>query len=384
MNTVLDFSREVAPADAGLSESGVAGILAEFEGQWQRGLHPAAQLVVVRRGRVLLDRAVGRADVRSGRPATPGTPFCAFSFGKMFLGVAVHQLIEAGRIELDAPVAEYWPEFGCKGKQTATIRHAFTHRAGIPLRGLYRQVWGWPDWERTVARVAALPAEWPPGTRMAYHLVNFGFILGEVARRVTGLPVPQLLRERVFEPLGLRDTYLGVPQSELGRVARLYSGHIGTLGAALQFDRPSVRRAVVPAGNLHTTARETATLLQMLLDDGEYAGQRLLRPETVAFATSLGAEGYDETQRGPRRWGHGFQLGGDFDLGGGQVVRWPMGRGSTPRTFGHFALGSSMSWADPASGLIVVHLTNRLLPSAANTARHLAISDAVWGAANDE
>ncbi len=375
---IVQFTGETPPEAVAMRATGVQRIVQVFEGQIARGLHPGGQLVVLRRGQVVLDRAAGLAHVRRRLAAAPDTPLLCFSFGKMYTALCVHQLIEQGRLEWDAPIARYWPAFGCKGKESATVRHALLHQAGVPLRGLYCQVWLWPDWERVTRHVAALPAEYPPGTRTAYHLVNFGFILGEVVRRVSGRPVEAHLRQAFLEPLGLRDTSMGLPRAEWPRAGRVYAGHPGRLGTAWLFNRRATRGAVVPAGNLYSTARDTAVLLQMLLNGGEYAGRRYLQPETIAAATALGYEGYDATQGGQRRWGHGFHLGGQIPVPG--ELPSGMGRGSSARTFGHFGMGTSMAWADPDAGLVVVFTCNRMLTPEGALARWCEISDAVWAA----
>jgi CubicO group peptidase (beta-lactamase class C family) len=278
----ITYGHEVAPSTAGMSEAGVRQIVEVFEGQLARGLHPGAQLVVLRHGQVVVDRAAGLANVRRSVPVMPDTPFLTFSCTKPFAGMCVHKLIEEGKVEWDAPVARYWPEFGCKGKETVTIRQTFLHQAGIPARGIYIQFLLWPSWRLVTRNVAGLPAEFLPGTKTAYHLVNAGFILGEVVRRVTGMPIQDYLRRTYFEPLGTRNSWLGLPRSESARAARLYCGSPDQRPAVLAFNLPPIRRAVVPAATLNSTARDMAVFYQMLINRGQYAGRRYLRPETVA------------------------------------------------------------------------------------------------------
>jgi CubicO group peptidase (beta-lactamase class C family) len=350
-----------------------------FESQLERGLHPGAQLVVRHRGRVLLDLAAGTADLRRKDPVTPNTPFLGFSVSKPFTALCVHQLIEAGRIEMDAPVAEYWPEFGCKGKETATIRHVFLHQAGIPSRGLYRQILHWPRWEWVIRNVARLPAEYPPGSRTAYHLVNFGFILGEVVRRVSGLPVDEYLHRHFLQPMGLKDTFLGLPAGERHRAAGLYPGSPETRNAVLVFRHPWVRSAVLPAATLNTTARDLGVFYQMLLNEGELDGKRYLQPETVHAATQLGVEGMDATLGVSMRWAYGFHLGG-LSLDG--QAEYMMGSGSTMETFGHFGMGTCQAWADWRTGTAASFTCNQMLFRLESRRRWMEINDAVWEAVN--
>lgn len=363
----LDFSREVAPAEAGMDSGGVKRLASLFEA-WVAGpgdSRSAGQLVVVRHGQVVLDRAIH---------AAPSAPFFSFSVSKAFTGACVHRLLEEGRLEWDAPVARYWPEFGCKGKETATIRHIFLHQGGIPAPHLNRQALLWPSWERVTKDVAATPAVFPPGSRSEYHMVNYGFIFGKVIEAVTGMPFSSYLRQVVLDPLALYHTWLPVPAVELRRSPRLFTYAGSMRNACLVFNLPPYRRAIMPAANLHTTARDLAVFYQMLLNGGIYAGQRVLQSETVAAATRLGIE--VPGTLGGARWAHGFHLGGldvSRELNG-------MGWGSTVRTFGHFGMGTCMAWADLDAGLAVAFTSNQMLDEAGGDCnrRWASLSNAIW------
>ena len=374
--TPISYDHVTQPAAAGMTEAGVRRINEIFDSQLARGLHPGSQLVVLRAGQVVVDRAAGLADVLRRVPVTPETPFLTWSCTKAFTGICIHRLIEEGKIAWDAAVADYWPEFGCNGKGPATIRHVFLHQAGIPARGLYTQVFLWPNWEAVTRNVAQLAAEFPPGTKTAYHLVNYGFILGEVVRRVTGQPIQDYLRDVFFAPLGLRHSWLGLPRRALPRAARLYCVAWEQLQAVLVFSQFAVRHAVLPAATLHSNAREIAIFYQMLLNRGMYAGRRYLQPETIAAATALGYEGLDATISMPVRWAHGFHLGGVIP----GTAEAGMGKGSTVRTFGHFGQASCMAWADPDAEIVVIFLCNRLLDQTGVQARFRELCDAVWDA----
>ncbi|MBA3533565.1 MAG: beta-lactamase family protein [Ardenticatenales bacterium] len=361
-----------------MSEEGVQRLVALFEQQVAEELHPGAQLVVLRHGQVVVDRAIGLADVKKKRPVTPDTPFLTFSVTKPIAGICLHRLIEEGKVAMDAPIATYWPEFGKAGKEEATIRHAFLHQAGIPTRGLNLQVLHWTSWARVTRNVAGLTAEYSPGSQIAYHLVNYGFIVGEVVRRVSGMPIDAYLRENFLEPMGLRNSWLGIPRHELARAARLYCGHPQQRNATILFSFPFIRGAVIPAATFNSTAREVAIFFQMMLNEGHYAGRRYLEPETLATATSLGAEGHDGIIGGVRRWGYGFELGGANPAIGLEPHEVGMGKKSSLRTFGHFGNATCMAWADWDTGLVVTFTCNRLLSSSDSRKRWRALSDAVW------
>jgi CubicO group peptidase (beta-lactamase class C family) len=373
------WGEESVPARIGMKEAGVKKILDVYTTQLSDGLHYGSQLVVLRNGEVVLDRAEGLANVHRKLKVTADTPFHCFSITKPFTAVCIHKLIEEGRIELDAPVAKYWPEFGTKGKETATIRHALLHQAGIPSRGLYTQIPLWVKWDRVTHNVANLQAEFPPGTRAAYHMVNFGFILGEVVRRVTGKPVESYLQENFLQPLNMKNTCLGLPREKQKNAAYIYSGDKTQTNAAFLFNLPMIRSAVVPAATLNSTARDLAVFFQMLVNHGTYAGREYLKPETIAKAISVGYEGYDDIIMVDMRWGLGFDLGEVLKPSQPHSPVY-FGNKSSLTTFGHIGQNSSMVWADSEKELVVCFTTNRLLADIKTKERFEAISDAVWDA----
>jgi CubicO group peptidase (beta-lactamase class C family) len=374
----LDFNHLASPESVGMSPAGVHRILQVFEDQLARGLHPGAQLVVLRYGQVVVDFARGIANLHRNTPVLPSTPFLTWSTSKPFTAMCIHQLGEQGKIDLDSPIAHYWPEFGCKGKETATVRHALLHQAGIPMRGLYTQVILWSRWNLVTRNVAALRAEYPPGTRTAYHAVNFGFILGEIVRRVSGLPIRVYLHGNFLQPIGLKNTALGLPVAWRSRAAGIYSGEKEQNGAVFLFNLPRIRRAVIPAATLHSTARDLAAFFQMLVNGGMYAGQRYLNSETVQTAVTLGYEGLDQTIGHTLRWALGFQTGGlspgeDPDL-------LSFGRQSTRRTFGHPGQRSCIAWADPDAHLVLAFVCNRLETMEGSRRRWAELANAAWDA----
>jgi CubicO group peptidase (beta-lactamase class C family) len=372
----LSYRGEVDPESVGMSSTGVAAIAQEFESQYEQGLHPGAQLVILRRGQVVLDRYIGYAHQNHRNPILPSTPFLVFSISKPFTAICVHQLVEKGQIDLDAPIAQYWPAFGCRGKETATVRHALLHQAGIPVRGLNSQVVLWPFWGAVTRNIAHLTAEFPPGSRSEYHLVNFGFILGEVVRRVSGLSVDKYLLQNFLQPMELDNTRLGLAPELRQRAAGISWGHIEQRKAAFVFNIPFFRQAVIPAATLHSTARDLAAFFQMLLNGGKYARQKYLAPETVQTATSLGFEGYDNTIKCNIRWGMGFALGGGW-LSGDRSLS-SMGKGSSEHTFGHAGQGTCIVWADPDEEIVLAFTCNRLYDSQGAGARQIGLANALW------
>jgi CubicO group peptidase (beta-lactamase class C family) len=382
MTEPIDFSHEIDPKTAGMRREGVEALAHIFETQLtERHLHPAAQLVVLRQGKVVLDRALGVG--RHGKPIDHNTPFYCFSVSKPFTGMCVHKLIEEGKVKMDALISDYWPEWGCKGKETATIRHAFLHQAGIPAPHLYRQIFDWPNWARLMRTIANYEAVFTPGTKTAYHMVNYGFILGEIVRRVTGKMVDVYFKENFVDPLGLQHTSLRSDDAMLRQSPKLYSLCKENRNAAFVFNLPVIRKSLIPAASLTSNARGLAVFFQMLLNGGEYGGKRLLKKETVANAIQSGYRGYDEQERIPLQYGYGFHLGGEalmaVDPATGKARRC-FGAGSSECTFGHLGMGSSMVWADTDAGLVVAFTCNGLHHDKITGERWADLGDAVWEA----
>ena len=375
-NTALNFETPVDPDQIGMEAGGLEKLRTVFYDQIDRqALHPAAQLVVLRHGQVVLDLAHGQG--RFGHPVTPQTPFFTFSVTKAFTGVCIHKLIEQGKIEMDAPIAEYWPEFGQKGKQAATIRHAFLHQAGIPAPNLNHQVLRWPFWGAVTREVAETAAVYPPGEKTAYHLVNYGFILGEVVRRVTGMPIDRYLDQHFIQPLGLKRTWMRIPADQINLSPKLFSGDKEYNSAVFIFNRRIYRRALMPAASLHSTARDLAVFYQMLLNGGTYQGKRYLSEETLRQATTAGAEGMDHYLHYPMRYAYGFHLQQSYTNTKGERV-YDMGSGASRQAFGHFGMASSMAFADPETNLVLTFTCNRLIKTSHH--RNRALLEALWSA----
>jgi CubicO group peptidase (beta-lactamase class C family) len=305
------------------------------------------------------------------------TPFLCFSISKVFTACVILKLIDEGKIELDAPISRYWPEFAQKGKETATIRHALLHQAGVPAPHLEQQVFLWPSWQKVTRTLAQEQALYEPGTQTAYHLVNFGFILGEVARRVTGIPIDQYLQEEFFQPMGLCHTAMRMNKAELQQSPKVFALSKELRQTAFVFNIPSIRRALMPAVNLRSTALELGTFFTMLLHDGQYNGKQYLSKEIIRLAASSHYNGFDTYMKYNMNWGLGFIIGG-----GKYLVEnpreWIMGWGSSEETFAGFGMGTCMVWADRRADLVTAFTCNGMFGIPEVDKRWEAISNAVW------
>jgi CubicO group peptidase (beta-lactamase class C family) len=245
----------------------------------------AAQLCVLRDGVTVLERSVG-----VGRDE----PFLLFSAGKPLTAMLVHRLAAQGAFGLDDPIARYWPEFASAGKETITIRQVLQHRSGIPYgKSLARDAVLAPNWGRSVQALARARPRFAAGQVPAYHVLSFGFLLGEIVQRVTGEPFGVVLRREMLDRLGMAGTRLGGP----GRSVPL-SGRPGV--RRVIFNQPFFREAPIPAATVLGTARDLATFYQATLDD-----------PACAEARTPSSDGETDRVLGvPIRWSQGFQLGG--------------------------------------------------------------------------
>ena len=375
MADVTAIDAEVDPTEVGVSPAGVAHVWQAVERLYRSGIHPAIQLCVRRRGRVIVDRAIGHASGNGPDdlpdtpkiPATPATPFNIFSASKAVTAMLIHLLDERDVLRLDDPVCEYVPEFASGSKQWITLRHVLIHRAGIPNpppEALDLDLLDDP--EHIVRVLAGLKQAWRPGRQLAYHAITGGFILGEVVRRVTGDTIRALLDEEIRRPLRFRWLGYGVRPEEVPQVARSYftgppplpplstllrrALGVGFHEATELSNDPRFLTGIVPSGNLVTTANELSRFYQLLLDGGTLDGVRIFDPRTIRRATA--EQSYfeiDFTLALPFRYGMGFMLGAQwFSLYGPDTIH----------AFGHLGFTNIVSWADPERQVAAALITS--------------------------
>ena len=335
----------------------------------ESGAERGLQVAVYRHGDLVVDAVAGVADRETGRPVTSDTLFYAYSTGKGATATVAHVLAERGIFDYDTRIAELWPEFGAHGKERATMRHALTHSVGVPGVPADTTPEDLCDWHRMCAIIADAEPWWEPGTRIAYHAYPFGYIVGECVRRATGKPISQVLREDVAGPLGVADElFFGVPESELGRLARLedVEGSAEYL-AALPDDSPFFKlgpRAVTPTAEFGNraavlmsdipaggkmSARAVARMYAALL--GEVDGVRLVSPERLCEISAVAFSGVDQIMGFPTSWALGYSIG-----------RPGTGPRETPTVFGIGGVGGSYAYADTATGVAFALTKNKLSP----------------------
>jgi CubicO group peptidase (beta-lactamase class C family) len=376
MSRIVDFETLAAPEEVGFSPSGIANVQTVLENWCRQEPRSVSQLVVLRRGLKVIDRSLGDLN---GQAINAQTRLLTFSCSKAFTAACIYRLVDAGLVEWDAPVAEYWPQFAQGGKANATIRHVLTHHAGLPNRGLYRSIPLWPFWSLITAYTARSKVQYPPGDHFAYHIVTFGWILGEVIRRVSGRGIEDYFREEFSEPLGMRNTTFKITRKEMKTIPTLLSGCPDQDYLVFMYNRDFIRQAVVPAGGAHSTAQDLALFYQMLLNGGEYSGRRFIEKKTLDYVLQVHYDGEDHGIGRSVRYGLGLHLGGQkMDLNNDPTPT--MGERSTERTFGHAGTRSCFAWADPGEELVFAYTTNHLISWQDHKQRWKDIADAVWDA----
>ncbi|MCL2464948.1 MAG: beta-lactamase family protein [Micrococcales bacterium] len=355
------------PAGAGAAGVRPEALSAAVELVRRRGAR--AQLVVLRDGVTLLDCAFGCA---------PDALFFPFSASKAYVSVLVHQQAERGVLDLDEPIAAHWPRFARHGKHRVTVRHVLQHRSGFaaaaPPIASTVEAMSLAHWDREVRVAENMRLHWEPGAVPAYQYLAYGFVLGELLRRVTGRELPELLHGEILAPLGVHDTYLGLPDELWDRRVPVRAAHVALAPVAAAVNRRAVRRAVVPAAVVQGPARDLAALYAALLSGRTAAGPALLSPAQLAQAVRPTSDGeIDRLTRMPTRWSQGFQLGGPRAAGAASAL----GAASSPRAFGHNGSDCCIGWADPDRGLAFAYYTDRLGPRGAAQGHLTAVADAI-------
>ncbi|AHY48148.1 Beta-lactamase class C and other penicillin binding protein (plasmid) [Rubrobacter radiotolerans] len=340
----------------------------------ESGAERGLQVAVYRHGEQVVDAVAGVADPETGRPVTSDTPFFSYSIGKGVASTVVHVLAERDVLDYDTPISELWPEFGAHGKERATVRHALSQSAGVPGLPAGLTVEDLCDWEKMCEIIAGSEPWWEPGEKIGYHAITWGYIIGEIIRRATGKPIPEVLQEEVGGPLGVaNELFFAVPASEQGRLAQLEDApgseemfgelpedspifKLGPDLTAEHANRADVRSANILAGGT-VTARAVARMYAALL--GEVDGVRLISPERLREVSAVAMSGEDQIFGFPTAWGLGYSIG-----------QFMSNAQETQHVFGVGGVGGSHAYADKESGTTLA-LTNNLLAADFGTAEQV-------------
>jgi CubicO group peptidase (beta-lactamase class C family) len=373
--------------------------LALMEQGIRDGLHLGAQLYVSLRGALVADFALGQA--RAGVAMRPDSLALWLSSVKPVTAVAIARLWEQGRLRLDEPVARFVPEFGRHGKQGITVRHLLTHRGGFRPADRLPEDLSWAD---TLARICDTPLEpgWTPGHTTGYHLSSSWFVLGEIVRRVDGRPFERYAREELHEPLGMKDTWIGMPPEVFrrygNRIAWMHVTESGTLKSHPSWNTEAGCAACRPGSNGRGPIRELGWFYEGLLavlEDRPVAGGaeksahaasrprlragggHFLRPETVQNLIAR-----HRTSAPDRTFNHALDWGLGFLLNSSPHSRlhlpYAYGRHASPRAFGHSGAQSSTGFADPAHGLVVAWAFNGMPAERLHQRRARDVNSAIY------
>jgi CubicO group peptidase (beta-lactamase class C family) len=361
----------------GQVEPGFEAVADAFAAAFEARPRMGAALAVLRHGQEVVNLWGGVSDAASKTPWTENTASVVFSCTKGLVSILAAQLMEAGRLDYEAPVSVYWPEFAQAGKHTITVRQLLGHQAGLSAMSTDLTFEDILDWDKVVARLAQQAPLWPPGTGYAYHALTHGWLAGELIRRITGTSIRRLFKEAIAAPLGA-EAWIGLPAAHKGDVARLdvapslaelwqeeaaldtpktpnWPYRAMTLGKALPaalvtsdggFNDRRLQAAEVPGAGGIATAAGLASIWSATV--APTRGVRLLAPETVAIATRTVTEGAPVFAAPPpyARWGMGFQLDSEAR------------RFLTASSFGHDGAGGQSAFADPVHGVGFAFVTN--------------------------
>ena len=336
--------------------------------------------------RAVVDLWGGTTTAAGDEPYTDKTLQMVASATKGALAIVAHRLAERGDLDLDVPVADYWPEFGAEGKDAIPLRWLLSHQAGLPAVHRVLTLEDIVGWDVAAGAVAAETPVWEPGTDHGYHAITYGWLVGEVVNRVTGSTSGRVFADEVAGPLGL-DLHIGLPPSEHHRVAplipatppasgpdeltqRLFDpesiAHWAFLipsGLFAIMNDPALWAAELPAATAWAPLTRSARMYAAVV--GEVDGVRLLRPETVARATEEQCRGIDRVTGYETAYGLGFQLPFPFR---------PM---AGPGSFGHYGLGGSVGFAHPGHGFAFGYAVNQMGPGTPADRRSVPLVDAV-------
>lgn len=365
---------------SGTCDARFAAVRTAFERNFASGSELGAAVAVIHRDELVVDLWGGFADVARTRAWSRDTIAPVASTSKVVASIAGLMLIDRGLIELDEPIATYWPEFAAAGKASIPVRLIFCHATGVagfdpPTPGEVIR----SDWDASVAQLASQAPWWEPGTRNGYHSMTYGYLIGELVRRTTGLSYADFLRDELTGRID-DDFTIGVPPAARGRVAeiesvegRLFPGGPDSFAARAErgVDPPTTGPAPSswfdacnPSGMGFTTARAIASVGSLLANSGTWHGERFLSEEAASLAWQEQRYEEDLVMGAPVRMGMGFGLASE-------EVPLPF-----PRSVHWGGYGGSVFVADPDSETSWCYVPNRFVPDREGDERGNAIGGA--------
>jgi CubicO group peptidase (beta-lactamase class C family) len=378
------------PGIGGFCDTAFGAVQEAFVANFDRGEIGAACTVTIG-GRTVVDLWGGWADAEHSRPWLDDTVVNAYSVGKPIVALAALQLVAAGKLTLDEPASAWWPEL-LAGQRGATVRDVLCHRAGVPAIRPPLTNDALRDWDAMSAAVAATEPWWTPGTQHGYHVNTYGYLVGELVRRVTGQLPGEWLRDDLAGRLDA-DLAWGLSKAQQARCAdvvwqsemqfpsnwsaphdlpdeqaMLVLAYVNPPGVSSLgvVNSTAWREAQVPSTNLHANARGIARLYSALAAGGAIDGFTVLDTDVLTEATSPQSEGWCPFLEREVTFGLGFQ-----------PTRPDRPFGPNPGSFGHFGSGGALGFADPAATLAFGYVMNAVKPRWQNE-RNRALVDALY------
>ncbi len=380
----------------GWTADGFEGVRDAFAANFTDQAEVGAAFAAYHRGQKVVDLWGGVADPATARPWEEDSVALVFSTTKGATATCAHLLAQAGRLDVEAPVAEYWPEFAAAGKASMPVAYLMSHQAGLAWTDAPMTLEQALAWDPVIEALAAEAPKWEPGTAHGYHATTYGWLVGEVVHRIDGRSLGTFFHDEVATPLGL-DFWIGLPEEIEPRVAPLitielpsdgparelmdqFMGPDTMLGKALsapggafgvdlgdgfgQFNSRAIHAAEIPAANGITDARSLARMYAALVS--EVDGVRLLTPDQIKAATA-------QRTSGPNI----VLLNMDIQFGLGYMVPSTV-MPFQPGSFGHFGAGGSVGWADPDAELAMGYVMNRMDMGLAGDVRSANLMAAVY------
>jgi CubicO group peptidase (beta-lactamase class C family) len=374
----------------------------EFERNFQERGEVGASVCVTVQGQTVVDLWGGQANAGSNTPWQEDTVSVVFSSTKGATALCAHMLASRGQLDLDAPVATYWPEFAQSGKENIPVKMLLSHQAGLPAVRETLPDGAYADWDLIVTALAKEEPFWEPGTRNGYHALTFGWLVGEVVRRVSGKSLGTFFKDEVADPLGL-DFWIGLPEDKESQVAPMIAaepnpespffreiatpGSIqsivllnmgGYMGAEPQFDTRAAHAAEIGGAGGVTNGRGLAGMYEPLALGGKKDSVELVNPETLArMGRVASSTGKDAVLVMPTRFALGYMKTMDNRKEPAGVQDSVL---VSEAAFGHVGAGGSFGFADPPAAMSFGYTMNRMGPGAALNDRGQNLVDAVYRA----
>jgi CubicO group peptidase (beta-lactamase class C family) len=333
-----------------------------FAHNFDEGLELGASLAVTLEGELVLDLWGGYQDLEKTRAWQEDTLTIVFSSTKFATNLCAYVLIDQGRLQLDARIADYWPEFASKGKDKVLVKHIFNHTTGVPGYDPPIPFATQYDWEAITTALAQQELWWEPGTQSGYHADTYGVLVGELVRRISGQTLGQFLKSEITSKIGA-EFQIGLDPLDAPRCAGIdstgfMSHREGPLGAKVRdnltppdWDIPACILCEMPSSNGMTNARSMAQLSGMMAMNGEFNGQRILSPETIDLVLTETLHAQDAVVGETIRWGLGVGLNSaEFECLGEGSLHWG-------------GAGGSMILADRDYKVSMAYAMNKMMPA---------------------